>query len=142
ASLPPVLRSARELVQRGPALEHAARPAFRAALALLPVAAPAVRLLGPALANVVPMVRFMAPRANTAAAWFANTADLGSNGDAKGRWARFFVLFDVPTALGTPGAPPGNSYTAPGDAAANRAYAAGGYPRLLPYPPALGNGAT
>jgi phospholipid/cholesterol/gamma-HCH transport system substrate-binding protein len=136
--LPPVLRSARVLVARGPVLERAARPALAAARSLLPVAAPAVRLLGPALANAVPMIRFLAPRANTTAAWFANTADLGSNGDAKGKWARFFLFTDQATASGVPaGAPAGNTYTKPDDAAHNEPYHPGDFPRLMPYGPAL-----
>jgi phospholipid/cholesterol/gamma-HCH transport system substrate-binding protein len=136
--LPPVLRSARALVDRGPVLERAARPALTAARSLLPVAAPAVRLLGPALANAVPMMRFLAPRANTAAAWFANTADLGSHGDAKGKWARFFLFTDQATATGAPaGPPPGNTYTKPGDAAHNQPYRPGDFPRLMPFGPAL-----
>jgi hypothetical protein len=86
------------------------------------------------------MVRYLEPRTNTIAAWFANTDDLGQNGDAKGRWARFFIGLDPTTALGaTGGAPPENAYTSPGDAAANRPYAPGDFPRLLPYAPALRN---
>ncbi|MEA2450848.1 MAG: phospholipid/cholesterol/gamma-HCH transport system substrate-binding protein, partial [Thermoleophilaceae bacterium] len=141
--LPPVLRSARVLVARGPVLEASARPALAAARSLLPVAAPAVRLLGPALANAVPMMRFLAPRANTAAAWFTNTADLGSNGDAKGKWARFFLFTDQATSSGVPaGAPAGNTYTKPNDAAHNEPYHPGDFPRLMPYGPALGGSAT
>ena len=63
----------------------------------------------------------------------------GSHGDAKGNWARFFVTFDRSTLTGTPSdAPPGNSYTKPGDAAHNEPYQPGGYPRLEPYWPAMG----
>jgi hypothetical protein len=84
------------------------------------------------------MVRFLAPRANTAAAWFANTADLGSNGDAKGKWARFFIFTDPATASGGPApSPPGNAYTKPDDAAHNAPYRPGDYPRLMPFRPAL-----
>jgi phospholipid/cholesterol/gamma-HCH transport system substrate-binding protein len=141
--LPAVLRSAQLLIARGPALERAGRPALSAARALLPVAGPAVRLLGPALANAVPMVRFLAPRANTAAAWFTNTADLGSNGDAKGKWARFFLFTDQATSSGAPaGAPAGNTYTKPNDAAHNEPYHPGDFPRLMPYGPALEGGRT
>jgi hypothetical protein len=64
--------------------------------------------------------------------------DLGSNGDAKGKWARFFVGFDAASTFGVKlGAPPSNPYTAPNDAAANRAYRSGDFPRLVPYAPAL-----
>jgi phospholipid/cholesterol/gamma-HCH transport system substrate-binding protein len=141
--LPPVLRSARVLVARGPRLERDARPTLAAARAVLPVAEPAVRLLGPALANAVPMMRFLAPRANTTAAWFTNTADLGSNGDAKGKWARFFLFTDQATASGVPaGAPAGNTYTKPDDAAHNDPYHPGDFPRLMPYGPALTGGSA
>ena len=78
------------------------------------------------------------PRANTAAAWFANTADLGSNGDAKGKWARFFLFTDQATASGAPASPPpGNTYTKPDDAAHNEPYKPGDFPRLMPFGPAL-----
>ena len=84
------------------------------------------------------MIQYLGPRANTIAAWFANTADLGSSGDAKGKWARFFIMLDPSTALGIKaGAPAGNSYTAPNDAAHNAPYEPGDYPRLEPYAPAL-----
>jgi phospholipid/cholesterol/gamma-HCH transport system substrate-binding protein len=104
-------------------------------------AATGLRLLGPALADAIPVARYLGPRGNTIAAWFANTADLGSHGDAKGDWARFLVMFDPATLTGSPGgAPPGNSYTAPGDAAHNQPYRPGGYQRLMPYAPALERG--
>jgi phospholipid/cholesterol/gamma-HCH transport system substrate-binding protein len=60
---------------------------------------------------------------------------LGQNGDAKGRWARFFVGFDPSTGFGLPGAPAGNSYTEPNDAAHNAAYKPGDFPRLMPFRP-------
>ncbi len=100
--------------------------------------AKAVSLLGPALADVIPIAQYLEPRGNAIAAWFANTADLGSHGDAKGDWARFFVMFDPSTLFGlTSGAPRSNSYTLPGDAAHNEPYVPGDYPRLEPYWPAL-----
>jgi hypothetical protein len=103
------------------------------------VALPAVERLSPALANAVPMLRYLGARRDTIAAWFSNTADLGAQGDAKGRWARFFIMLDPSTALGLPsGAPPGNAYTQPHDAKANAPYRAGDFPRLMPYAPALG----
>ena len=64
-------------------------------------------------------------------------ADLGSHGDARGDWARFFVTFDGSTLTGTRGgAPPVNAYTSPGDATHNAPFT--GYSRLEPYYPALG----
>jgi hypothetical protein len=85
------------------------------------------------------VAQYLGPRGTTIAAWFANTAALGDHGDAKGDWARFFVMFDPSTLLGLKaGAPPGNSYTAPGDAAHNTPYGLGDYPRLMPYTAALG----
>jgi hypothetical protein len=81
------------------------------------------------------MLQYLAPRANTIAAWFSNTDALGQNGDAKGRWARFFVGFDPSTGFGLPGSPPGNSYTEPGDAAHNAGYKPGDFPHLLPFKP-------
>jgi hypothetical protein len=87
----------------------------------------------------VPVAQYLGPRGRTVAAWFANTADLGSHGDAKGDWARFFVMFDPSTLFGVrAGSPSGNSYTAPGDAARNQPYRSGDYPRLMPFSPALG----
>jgi phospholipid/cholesterol/gamma-HCH transport system substrate-binding protein len=131
ADLAVVLRRARPL-------RRSAQPALRALRGLIPDARPAARRLAPALANVVPALDYLAPRANTIAAWFANTDDLGSNGDAKGKWARFFVGFDAASTLGIKaGAPPSNPYTAPDDASANRAYRPGDFPRLVPYAPAL-----
>jgi hypothetical protein len=115
-------------------------PALAALRSLAAPGSAALGLLGTALADLVPVAQYLGPRGRTIAAWFANTADLGSHGDAKGDWARFFVMFDPATVLGarSSAAPPGNTYTAPGDAADNRAYAAGGYPRLMPFSPALG----
>jgi ABC-type transporter Mla subunit MlaD len=137
---PAVLDDANTLIAQAPALRAAADPALNALDRLLPVATPAIRHLGPALADVVPIVRYFEPRANTIAAWFANTADLGSNGDAKGKWARFFILFDPNTAFGISPGPPGNTYTTPGDAAHNKPYQPGDYPRLVPFAPALSGG--
>jgi phospholipid/cholesterol/gamma-HCH transport system substrate-binding protein len=140
--LPPTMRAARSAIAGAPSLESAAQPALASARRVLPVAAPAIEQLGPALADIVPMARYLAPRANTVAAWFASTADLGSHGDAKGKWARFFVLLDPATATGGGPAPRGNSYTRPDDAAHNAAYAANSYPRLLPFGPALSGGGS
>jgi phospholipid/cholesterol/gamma-HCH transport system substrate-binding protein len=138
-SLPFTMNAAERVLAQAGAIKRTAVPALAAIRGLAPLASAALARLGPALADTVPVAQYLAPRANTIAAWFANTADLGSHGDAKGDWARFFVMFDPSTLLGlTRGAPPGNSYTAPGDAAHNAAFAPGGYPRLMPYSPALG----
>jgi phospholipid/cholesterol/gamma-HCH transport system substrate-binding protein len=127
----------RVLAQAG-AIRQAAGPALAALSGLAAPAGQALTRLGPALADLVPVAQYLAPRANTIAAWFANTADLGSSGDANGKWARFFITLDPSTALGLgSGAPPGNSYTAPNDAAHNAPFRAGDYPRLEPYTPAL-----
>lgn len=134
-ALRPALADTRVLLGRTPALAAAALPALARLRSALPALARTSRALGPALRDVVPMLRYLAPRANTIAAWFSNTAALGQDGDAKGRWARFFVGFDPSTAVGAPGAPPGNAYTPPGDATHNRAYHPGDFPRLQPYTP-------
>jgi phospholipid/cholesterol/gamma-HCH transport system substrate-binding protein len=130
----PVLRDAGALTARLPALRRAALPTLAVANRLLPAAGPAFERLGPALADAAPMIRYLAPRANTITAWFANTSALGQNGDAKGKWARFFVMIDPATAVGAPGGPPGNSYTEPDDAAHNAAYKRGDFPRLTALP--------
>jgi phospholipid/cholesterol/gamma-HCH transport system substrate-binding protein len=136
----PATSSAVERILAGAgAVQRDVVPALHRMMSLAAPAGTAIGELGPTLADLVPVARYLAPRGRTVAAWFANTADLGSHGDAKGDWARFFVMFDSSTLTGTPqGAPSGNSYTAPGDAAANRRYRPGGYPRLMPYSPALG----
>lgn len=135
-ALRPALRDVKVLLDRTPALTAAALPALRSVRATLPALARTAGALGPALRNAVPMLQYLAPRANTIAAWFSNTAALGQNGDAKGRWARFFVGLDPASAVGSPaGDPPGNSYTSPGDAADNQPYRPGDFPRLLPYEP-------
>ncbi|WP_354701688.1 hypothetical protein DSM112329_02014 [Paraconexibacter sp. AEG42_29] len=124
---------------RAAQVRAAADPALASLKRTLPALTPALRGLGPALANVVPMLDYLAPRTQTIAAWFTNTDALGQNGDARGKWARFFIGIDPNTALGIPGgsAPRRNAYTPPGDAAANRAFQAGDFPRLQPYAPAL-----
>jgi phospholipid/cholesterol/gamma-HCH transport system substrate-binding protein len=137
-ALPAVTRSAGTLLSAAPAITADVVPALHAAARLAGPARSALAILGPVLADVVPVAQYLGPRGNTIAAWFANTADLGSHGDAKGDWARFFVMFDPSTLLGLKqGAPAGNAYTAPDDAAHNQAYQSGGYPRLMPYAPAL-----
>jgi phospholipid/cholesterol/gamma-HCH transport system substrate-binding protein len=133
----------RVLAQAG-AIRRAAGPALATLSTIAAPAGQALTRLGPALADLVPVAQYLAPRANTIAAWFANTADLGSSGDAKGKWARFFITLDPSTALGIKsGAPPGNSYTAPNDVPHNAPFQAGDYPHLEPYTPALtGTGGT
>jgi phospholipid/cholesterol/gamma-HCH transport system substrate-binding protein len=136
--LPGTVASAQTLLAGAGRLRSAMVPLLRAVRRLAGPGAAALAGLGPAMADLVPVARFLGPRGNTIAAWFANTEDLGSHGDAKGNWARFFINFDPATLTGTRGgAPPANAYTAPNDAAHNAAYASGGYPRLLPYYPAL-----
>ena len=126
------------LGQAGP-IERDVVPVLKELGTIAPTANAALTRLGPALADLVPVADYLEPRGRTIAAWFANTADLGSHGDAKGDWARFFVMFDPSTLTGLPAfAPERNSYTAPGDAAQNEPYRPGGYPRLMPYAPALG----
>lgn len=124
-----------------PALRQQVLPALALLRSVAGPGSSALTRLGPDLADLVPVARYLGPRGRTIAAWFANTAALGDHGDAKGDWARFFVLFDKPTLTGQrSGAPPGNSYTKPGDAAHNQAYRAGDYQRLEPYWPALAPG--
>lgn len=124
---------------RAPAVRRAATPALAALRRALPQLTPALRTTGPALADLVPVLDYLAPRRREIAAWFTNTDALGRNGDSKGRWARFFIGLDPATATGLPlgGARQRNPYPQPGDAAANRPYARGDYPRLMPYLPAL-----
>jgi phospholipid/cholesterol/gamma-HCH transport system substrate-binding protein len=138
-SLPSTTDALERVLAQATAIKGTVVPALASARSLSPTGTAALAVLGPALADTVPVAQYLAPRANTIAAWFSNTAALGSHGDAKGDWARFFVMFDPSTLLGlTTGAPSGNSYAAPGDAAHNAAYQPGGYPRLMPYSPALG----
>jgi phospholipid/cholesterol/gamma-HCH transport system substrate-binding protein len=138
-ALPATAGALSQTLSHATAVRRALIPALAAVHRLARPASQALSRLGPALADAVPIARYLGPRGNTIAAWFANTADLGSHGDAKGDWARFFVMFDPSTLLGlkSSSAPPGNSYTAPGDAANNQPYRSGGYPRLMPYSPAL-----
>jgi phospholipid/cholesterol/gamma-HCH transport system substrate-binding protein len=137
-ALPSVTSSANTILSQAHAISTEVVPALRNAGALTKPAEAALAILGPVLADIVPVARYLGPRGSTIAAWFSNTAALGDHGDAKGDWARFFVMFDPSTMFGiTQGSPPGNAYTAPNDAAHNAAYQPGGYPRLMPYAPAL-----
>ena len=136
--LPSLAASGAQILARAGQLSRSVSPLLAAIDRLAGPAGTALAELGPALADVIPVARYLGPRGNTIAAWFANTADLGSHGDAKGDWARFFINFDPATLTGSSsGAPPANAYTTPGDAAHNHPYASGGYPRLEPYLPAL-----
>ena len=126
-------RTARELdaiLRRAPRLRAAAEPALRRLRSIVPAARATARGLGPVLGDLVPAIHYLAPREKTIAAWFANTADLGLNGDAKGSWARFFIFMDPLSGFGAPQARSGNAYTLPGDAAANQPYRKGDYPQL------------
>jgi phospholipid/cholesterol/gamma-HCH transport system substrate-binding protein len=134
-ALPPVTRDAEAILARSRPLRAATLPFLRHVRPLLGSATPVLGRLEPALANVIPMLRYFAPRWNTIAAWFTNTADLGSHGDAKGAWARFFLFLEPGSALGLPGTTPHNAYTGSGDAASNQPYRRGDYPRLTPYAP-------
>jgi phospholipid/cholesterol/gamma-HCH transport system substrate-binding protein len=137
-ALPPVTRAANAILAQARAVTTDVVPALRAAGALAQPAQAALAILGPVLADVVPVAQYLGPRGNTIAAWFSNTAALGDHGDAKGDWARFFVMFDPSTMFGIKqGSPSGNAYTPPNDAAGNAAYQPGGYPRLMPFAPAL-----
>jgi hypothetical protein len=136
--LPAVTDSANALLGGAGAIRTDVVPVLDQLHELARPASSALSILGPVLADAIPIAQFLAPRADTIAAWFANTADLGSHGDAEGDWARFFVMFDPSTLLGLQtGAPKSNTYTAPGDAADNQPYRSGGYQRLMPYAPAL-----
>jgi phospholipid/cholesterol/gamma-HCH transport system substrate-binding protein len=136
--VPAAVQAADAILSQAPALRSDVIPALDLMRSLASPASGALARMGPDLADLVPVARYLGPRGRTIAAWFANTAALGDHGDAKGDWARFFVLFDRSTLTGQPAAAPaGNSYTKPGDAAHNQPYRSGGYPRLEPYWPAL-----
>ena len=102
--------------------------------ALLDAAGPVANSLTPALANVATGARWLAPRKRTVASWFSNTAAIGTNGDAKGRWARFFIFIDPATLLSQKSDLPTNAYTPPDDALNPQAFKRGDFERLLPTP--------
>jgi phospholipid/cholesterol/gamma-HCH transport system substrate-binding protein len=138
-ALPETTTELDAVLSQAPAIRSKVLPALSLLHGLAGPGTTALSVLGPALADIIPMAQYLEPRGNTIAAWFSNTADLGSHGDAKGDWARFFVMFDPSTLTGsTSGAPAGNSYTLPNDAAHNQAYVPGDYPHLMAYSPALG----
>ncbi len=135
ADLRPVARDAASLVRGLPRLSRTAVPVLRRADRVVKAARPVARALGPTLANLVPAVRYVEPRRRTLAAWFSQTAGLGRQGDAKGRWARFFIFMEPQTAGGGPGPLQGNAYTGPQDALDNQPHKPGTYPRLVPFKP-------
>ncbi|MSW50573.1 MAG: hypothetical protein F2817_06750 [Actinobacteria bacterium] len=57
-----------------------------------------------------------------------------TNGDAKGRWARFFIFLDPATLLGQQADLPNNAYTPPDDALDPQPFRSGDFERLLPTP--------
>jgi phospholipid/cholesterol/gamma-HCH transport system substrate-binding protein len=131
--LPPVTADANTVVARLPAFNAVALPTLSLAHLVLDLAQPVSVTLPPALRNLVTVVRFLAAHRRELAAWFSNTADLGSGRDSKGYFARFFINFDFPTAFGIKSSLPSNPYTLPGDEAHNQPYS--GYPHLMPYMP-------
>jgi phospholipid/cholesterol/gamma-HCH transport system substrate-binding protein len=140
--LRPAADDLRTLLSRLPAFADHALPFLDRALPIVNAARPVARGLAPSLANLVPIARYLEPRRNTIAAWFANTDDLGLNGDSKGKWARFFLFIEPGTGFGLPGTSENsgnafrnNAYTKPDDAAHNEPHEPGDYPRLLPFEP-------
>ena len=135
ADLRPVAGDGASLVRGLPRLARTAVPVLRRADGVVKAARPVARALSPTFANLVPAVRYVEPRRRALAAWFSQTAGLGRQGDAKGRWARFFIFVDPQTAAGIPGPRQGNAYTPPDDALNNQAHKPGSYSRLLPFKP-------
>ncbi|WP_196189123.1 MlaD family protein [Conexibacter sp. W3-3-2] len=131
-ALPAAARDLRVVLDRAAPVRAAALPLLRAAGPVIAAARPAARRLDPTLRNVVTAVRYLEPRKDAIAAWFANTAALGRRGDAKGRWARFFIFADPAQLLSQRSSLPTNAYPQPGDAADNRPYERGQTPRLRP----------
>jgi hypothetical protein len=139
ADLPPAAGDADRLLAGVPELERVATPFLARTQATLGLAEPVAEPLSDALRNGEPIAGFLSDRREAFAAWFSNTADLGSHRDAKGYFARFFVGFEPSTGFGLPGGNyQNNSYTGPGDAADPQPYS--GYPRLQPYDPYQNNG--
>jgi hypothetical protein len=137
--LPPAAEDADRLLAGIPQLETVAAPFLRSTVTTLELAAPVAEPLSNALRNIEPVAGYLSDRKEAFAAWFSNTADLGSHRDAKGYFARFFVGFEPTTALGLPGgAYEENAYTGPGDALDPQAYS--GYSRLEPYDPYQNDG--
>jgi virulence factor Mce-like protein len=132
-ALPPVTSAANTVVSGLGSFNRVTVPVLSLADDALSLANPVSVTLPPALRNLVTIVQFLSARKNTVAAWFANTADLGSHCDSKGYFARFFINFDI-SALAFPDTfVQNNAYTPPNDAAHNQPYS--GYPHLLAYTP-------
>ena len=135
--LPPIAGDVDHLLAAAPELERASGPFLTEVGAALEAAEPAAEPLQAALRNAEPVAGFLSDRKRAFAAWFSNTGDIGATRDAKGYFARFFVGFEPGTGLGLPGGNyDTNAYTGPDDALDPQPYS--GYPRLMPYDPAVG----
>ena len=122
-------------------------PTLKKTLRIVKVIGPLVPNLEAATRNLVPQLRYIAPRAKAIAAFFANMAGATAHGDSKGKWARFYIgtepgeLSDNPTPANCgPNQTPTsgvchNTYTKPGDAAHNKPYVPGSYPRIHAFNP-------
>ncbi|MEV4422564.1 MlaD family protein [Patulibacter sp. NPDC049589] len=135
AAVPATAGDVDAILRGGRKLERAASPVLNAAPALLDAAGPAARAAKPALGNAATIARWLEPRKKTVASWFSNTAAIGTNGDDKGRWARFFIFIDPATLLGQKADIPNNAYTPPNDATNPQPFKAGDFERLLPTVP-------
>jgi phospholipid/cholesterol/gamma-HCH transport system substrate-binding protein len=133
-ALPPVTGGANTLLDRLPSFDDSVVPFLAALRPVLALLDPTGVALGPALRNLVTIAAYLSARKNTFTAWFANTEGLGQQGDAKGKFARFFIFMEPGTSSGIKGGDyQSNPYTAPNDALHNEPYS--GYPRLEPYNP-------
>jgi len=122
-------------------------PTLKKTLRIVKIIGPLVPKLEAATRNLVPQLQYTAPRANGIASFFANMAGVTAHGDSSGKWARFYIgtepgeLNDNPTPANCgPGQTPTtgvchNAYTKPGDAAHNKPYVPGSYPRLHAFNP-------
>jgi phospholipid/cholesterol/gamma-HCH transport system substrate-binding protein len=134
--LPLVASQADQLILRLPGFDSVVLPFLALAHPVLGVLAPTATLLGPALRNLVTVADFLSARRNTFTAWFSNTAGFSQSGDAKGKFARFFMFIERGTSSGTRGGDfETNPYTPPNDAYNDQPYS--GYPHLLAYDPGL-----
>ncbi|MHB8657649.1 MAG: MlaD family protein [Solirubrobacteraceae bacterium] len=132
--LPPVTRDAGDLIARLPSFNRTVVPFLGLLGPVLGVLRPAGVDLGPAVRNLVSIAAYLSSRRNTFTTWFANTAALGSNADAKGHFARFFIFAEPGTAFGLKGGDfSNNPYTQPNDALANQPYS--GFPHLVAFNP-------
>jgi phospholipid/cholesterol/gamma-HCH transport system substrate-binding protein len=122
-------------------------PTLRKTLRIVKIIGPLVPRLEAATRNLVTQLRYTAPRAKGIAAFSANIASATAHGDSSGKWARFYIgtepgeLDDNPTPNDcSPGSTPTagvchNAYTKPRDAAHNKPYVPGSYPRLHAFNP-------